>query len=166
MSTLTGHTDEVWALAFSPDGATLASGGLDDDIRLWDIKSHQCYQKFSGHSGWTLALTFSPDGAWLATGGSDHRIYLWNVAVGKIIQHLIGHSLNIEDLAFSPDGQYLASGSGDTTIRLWDMKTHQCHKVLKTPGPYEGLNITSATGLTAPQRAALKDLGAINMLDL
>ena len=62
-------------------------------------------------------------------------------------------------VAFSPDGQYLASGSHDQTIKLWDITTGRCLRTLRAKRPYEGMNITGVTGLTASQKAALKALG-------
>lgn len=64
-------------------------------------------------------------------------------------------------MAFSPDGKMLASGSEDGTIILWDIHSGKSIRNIRQPRPYEGMNITSATGLTDTQRETLKALGAV-----
>ena len=118
---LTGHTDWIRSVSFSPDGRTLVSGSWDRTIRLWDVAT--------GTLKDTLAvdyidnLAFSPDGTTLAGGGSD-KVHLWDVAADtlKNTYTLPGHSWGVYSLAFSPDGTTLASGDNGT-IRLWDVAT-------------------------------------------
>ena len=79
-------------------------------------------------------------------------------AIGSIWH---GHTHTIEALTFSADGLLLASASQDETIRLWDVTTGACRQILRAPGPYAGMNITSVTGISEAQKAALKALGAV-----
>jgi WD40 repeat protein len=72
---LTGYTDSVNAVAFSPDGHTLASGSDDHTIRLWTLPS----AIITGHTSTVYAVAFSPDGHTLASGSSDQTIRLWNI---------------------------------------------------------------------------------------
>jgi WD40 repeat protein len=63
------------------------------------------------------------------------------------------------------DDNMVVSGSIDGTIKLWDIHTGECIRTLRPPRPYEGMNITGATGLTDAQRETLKQLGAIEEQD-
>jgi WD40 repeat protein len=120
--TLTGHSDSVWSVAYSPDGQTLASGSWDKTIKLWNVKTGNLLQTLTGHSDQVRSVAYSPDGQTLASGSSDKTIKLWNVRTGNLLQTLTGHSDSVW-LAYSPDGQTLASGSWDNTIKIWDVKT-------------------------------------------
>ena len=85
---------------------------------------------------------------------------LWDINTGQLLQTLQGHTYWVYSVAFSPDGERLASGSGDGTIKLWDVKTGKVLTTLRTPRPYEGMNIIGATGLTEAQKMTLIALGA------
>ena len=121
LRTLTGHRDSVLSVAFSPDGQTLASGGLKD-IRLWNLATGKELRTIWGHRDAVLSVAFSPDGQTLASGSLDETIKLWNLATGKELRTLSGHTSLVDSVAFSPDGQTLASGSSDNTIKLWGKK--------------------------------------------
>jgi WD40 repeat protein len=65
------------------------------------------------------------------------------------------------DVSFRSDGNILASAGYDGTVKLWDIRLGECLRTLRPPGPYQGLNISGATGITQAQRAALRALGAV-----
>ena len=76
---LTGHTDVVDAIAFTPDGRTMATAGADHSVRLWDVASRQPLGgPLEAHSGWVSAVAFSPDGTRLASAGEDRTVRLWD----------------------------------------------------------------------------------------
>lgn len=120
--TLSGHTHDVNALAFSPDSTLLASGAQDEnEVFLWDVVGAKQVGTLSGHTGWIRSLAFSPDGTFLASGSTDNSIRLWDVAGRKVVAVLEGHSDYVGNISFSPDGSTLASASRDGTVRLWDV---------------------------------------------
>ena len=123
IATLTGHTDRVESVSFSPDGQTLASGSVDETIRLWDVGTGRVIRTLTGHTDAVWSLSFSPDGQTLASGSVDETIRLWDVGTGRVIRTLTGHTARVVSVSFSPDGQTLASGSEDGTTRLWDVGT-------------------------------------------
>jgi WD40 repeat protein len=113
------HGSPVQALAFAPDGKTLAAAGGNDPVRLWEPNTGKEVRQLRAQ--WVQALAWSPDGKLLAGGDAFRVVHLWETTGGKEVARFQGHTGALLALAFSPDGKLVASAGHDRTIRLLDV---------------------------------------------
>ncbi|MEG4119602.1 serine/threonine-protein kinase [Microcoleus sp. N9_B4] len=124
----------VNTLAVSPNSSILASGGGDNNVILWDLKTGRRMRTIAAHKAAVNAIAFSRDGQTLASGSDDKTIRLWNVKTGSRLRTLSGHAGGVNAIALSRDGTTLASGSQDKTVRLWNLGTGEVRRIITGHG--------------------------------
>jgi WD40 repeat protein/GTPase SAR1 family protein len=124
--TLRGHQNRILAIAFSPDGHTLASGSLDRTIKLWNPETYQCRLTLQGHQSWIWDIAFHPSSKTLASASYDRTVKLWDLKTGHCTHTLEGHVGSALSVAFSPNGQWLASGGYEQMLKLWNPESGEC----------------------------------------
>ncbi|CAE6458993.1 unnamed protein product [Rhizoctonia solani] len=140
----TGHTHEISAVSFSPDGAyivsgsrdftlrvwhaqnggrQIVSGARDKTVRVWNALSGEALLALEGHTGPILSVTFISNGTCIASGSADKTIRIWDAQSGKALHGALnGHTDSVTCIIPSPK-DLLVSGSSDKTIRVWNTQT-------------------------------------------
>ncbi|HEY9647123.1 MAG TPA: WD40 repeat domain-containing protein, partial [Chroococcidiopsis sp.] len=132
--TLAARTEQVLALAFSPDGTVLATGGggQESGLKLWDWQRGTLLYEFPRYRAIVFAIAFSPDGRYLASGGNDNVIRVWDLSNRTLLSEL-PEEQQILSLTFSPDGKTLVSTTLGRTVKLWNLEDEEVETAL---GPY------------------------------
>ncbi|MEM9825613.1 MAG: c-type cytochrome domain-containing protein [Planctomycetota bacterium] len=124
-----GHRDVLYAIAISPDGARIATGGYDRQILLWDRQSGENVAVLKGHNGAIYDLDFSPDGRFLVSASSDETAKVWNVAEAKRVATLGQPEGEVFASRFVDDGKSIVAISGDNRLRVWEFSAADTAKV-------------------------------------
>ena len=189
--TLQAHAGPVLSVAFDIDEQTFASCGADALVKLWDISTLPSCQILQGHDKWVRFLAYSPDGQILASCSQDETIKLWKVKPESSVMSFPHSSKLVIPREYDTIWRSTSISSGKATLplpmrmtprgseyQLWltpgkgTLNTRQtqnsqdcfstCIQTLRIPRPYEEMNITDITGLTAAQKSTLKMLGAVD----
>ncbi len=144
----TAHDAAVTALAFGSDGKTIATGGLDKNVKIWTVTSGTIRTTLSGHTAGVMALAFglpNADGATLVTGSSNGELKMWSAVVGKELWRLsASRTQSISSVAFSPDGATIAAGSG-TQIHCWQTLKQEKFRMLPPSAVLEAVHTQPVT---------------------
>ncbi|HEV2947979.1 MAG TPA: hypothetical protein VGX70_11410 [Gemmataceae bacterium] len=120
-ATLRGHTETLYAVAFSPDGRMVTTGSFDKTIKLWDLsgKEIRTYNGPAGHQNLVLSLAFSRNGQMLASGSSDNTAKIWDVPLSSPLREF-AFAAPVGAMTLSPDGTKIAGGGSDGAIKVWN----------------------------------------------
>jgi WD40 repeat protein len=119
------YGDDIYSVAFSPDGRTAVSGGRDTTAVLWDLETGELKQKFTDYENTINAIIFGPDGRTILAGGrgDDSAMIEWDIETGQVVRRFEGHKEAIEGLDLLPDGSAFLSMSTDGVLNLWSFET-------------------------------------------
>jgi WD40 repeat protein/uncharacterized caspase-like protein len=131
-----GHSHDVTALAFSPDGSRFLSASLDQTVKLWETSSGRLLRTFRQQSLSINVVAYSPDGRKFVSGGHDQKLRVWDTETSHPLHVLEGHAnekiqraasesdtMLMVYAVFSPDAKLILSGGADKLVKLWDVAT-------------------------------------------
>ena len=121
--TYTGHSEQVLAVAWSPDGRRIASGSRDMTTHVWDAFTGKHAHIFRGHTDAVASVAWSPDNRYVASASWDKTAQVWDASTGNHVYTYRGHSDLVTSVTWSPDGTYIASGSSDKSVHVWNAFT-------------------------------------------
>ncbi len=123
LTVLSGHSNAVNFVSFSPDGARIVTASDDTTARIWDALLATPLAVLSGHSEGVTSAAYSPDGTRIVTASFDRTARIWDVRSGKQVTVLSGHSNYVNFVSYSSDGTRIVTASDDRTARIWDART-------------------------------------------
>lgn len=129
--------DRVLALAFSPDGTTLAVGGGEasrsGELTLWNVADGKLVRTFAdAHSDTVYGVDFSADGKLLASAAADKFVKVFDLSTGKHVRSYEGHTHHVMDVSWKGDGTTLASAGADNAIKVWNAETGEQSRTITT----------------------------------
>jgi WD40 repeat protein len=135
-----GHTDYVFAVAWSPDGKLIASGGRDKTVQVWSVPQGAQVVgpavegnvfTYRGHTTNVSTVAWSPDGRRIASGAWDNTVQVWEPTPESNTLTYHGHMSFVNTVAWSPDGRRIASGAWDDTVQVWDATTGSMYVIYR-----------------------------------
>jgi WD40 repeat protein len=125
-----GHSSTVHSIAFSPDGKYVASGGMDNNVKIWNAETGREIRTLQGHTSYIYFVTFSPDGRFLVSTSHDATIRLWEVASGRELRRYSSAYTNFA--VFNAEGDLFFNSFGE--IVIWNIHSGTSRKLKATSG--------------------------------
>jgi WD40 repeat protein len=171
---LTGHSDEILCVIFSPNGDQIASSSADRNVKVWNTETGTLLHTLEGHTGPVLSIVYSPTGDLIASGSEDTTVRLWDSASGQCRAEIRDFHGPLHSVAWSTisDVTYLATGCGDKSVRLWQVTEVEglSRVCLRWSSTNEALAMTDGSiqgvrGLSYANKQLLKQRGAVGEPD-
>jgi eukaryotic-like serine/threonine-protein kinase len=135
LCTYRGHSHWVFAVAWSPDGTSLASASGDGTVQIWNATNAETISTSHCYSFWGYAVAWSPDGTRIASAGDDKTVKVWDATAGEKLYTYHGHADVLLAVSWSPDGSRIASAGKSGTVQVWEATTG---KQISTYGSHAG----------------------------
>uniref|UniRef100_T1HYR4 U5 small nuclear ribonucleoprotein 40 kDa protein n=2 Tax=Rhodnius prolixus TaxID=13249 RepID=T1HYR4_RHOPR len=137
---------QVLTVSFNDTAEQVFSSGIDNDIKIWDLRNNAIVNKLRGHTDSVTGMALSSDGSYLLTNSMDNNLRIWDVRPfapqERCVKILSGHQHNFEKnllrCSWSPDGSKVSAGSGDRFVYVWDTTTRRI--MYKLPGHNGSVN--------------------------
>jgi WD40 repeat protein len=126
VTTLTGHTSEVWGVATLPN-SNVCTGSWDGTMRIWNPVSGDCIKIIEGAGNASLfCLSVDKKGSRIVSGHREGLVRLWSLETSKCLVTFTGHSKEVNSVQITPDGRFAVSASNDKTVKVWDLEADMC----------------------------------------
>lgn len=130
----------ITAIAISEAGNEIYTGGIDNDIRVWDLRKKSVVYSMLGHSDTVMSLRVSPDSQSLASYAMDSTVRTWDIRpFAPTERHIrtfdgatMGLEKNLMGASWDSEGKKIAAASGDGTVMVWSSETGKLN--YKLPG--------------------------------
>lgn len=140
------NTYQVTAVCFNDTADYVISAGIDNDIKMWDLRKNALFAKLHGHVDTVTGLSVSRDGSYLLSNGMDNTLRVWDLRpfspLDRCVKIFVGHQHNFEKnllrCAWSPEGSKVSAGSGDRFLYIWDTTSRRI--LYKLPGHNGSVN--------------------------
>lgn len=125
-----GHLNSVFALAYSPDGKTIVSGGRDASLKFWDTEKFEIQQNIAAHMYAINYLSFREDGKYFVTCSMDKSIKVWDMEAFKLLKVIdkaryVGHGTSINKVLWTKNKDQVVAISDDHTVSVWEINIGQ-----------------------------------------
>jgi Prp8 binding protein len=140
---------QITAVSFSEAADKVFTGGLDNDVKWWDLRKNEVTEYLKGHQDMITGMQLSPDGSYLLTNAMDNELKIWDLRPyapeNRNIKTLTGHQHNFEKnllkCSWSPDNRKVTAGSADRMVYIWDTTSRRI--LYKLPGHNGSVNETA-----------------------